>query len=1106
MERKEQRVVPTFLASEVMQCLSSVPFNPAVASRFVKYFNDSIQFHSTLSYLKNPPRGYQQAPIDLVQELGVIQDKIDRTQFRNEYDFEQSIQQLIYAVHDNHFHLNAGILSAFRFYSPWSIVSLSSDGKEAPKLYLRQDANAAHYDEGHVGLKQLSPITLINGQDAEQFLTKFSQKHSPGNIDPHADWNALMYSPAQMISGDNELFRNLVLYPGDDLTITLQNGTIYGPEPFRAIYTEPGPTGPLETGGDFYNFFALGYYPSGFYETVIEPILEAEDQTSDLEYVLENPDNWEPSFSIFPVDHGWLSKGWSQIDPAWPKPNLLEAGFDSSSDAMISGMSVDNLESIVLFLLTILTGYFIDHTDLAVLSIPTFEAEGYSIDGFISAINKFLEECISQGKRRLVIDLQRNGGGSTTLAVETFKHFFPDIEPYVATRMRAHSMANELGTFTDGVFREWEKNPSASGDVFVMSSNEWVTGNRINPNTNETFRDWQEFFFSPNQFSGDNFTNNVSPHLYHGNNPRLTSFKQLYNYSDAYYVTDSMSYPETLKIVYGYPGNPPRNREAFAAKDITILTDGLCNSACAMFVEMMRHDAGVKTVAVGGRPGNGPMQATGGTRGARGYSIFNLDLDMQHARAFAEESNQTITSLPERVNSLFILSAGVNLRDTIRKGQVLPLQFMYDAADCRLYFTEKTLFNHTALWLHAAEAIQSPDNLCVPGSTVKSPPIPIYRSTVDSDEILSGLSPYLNDQLLDAIVQQGDAGVRGSIRNREGVPGLDCSFDSSLSADLEIPDKVRIQNDVRLPGQPTIRLGETACLWQYLDHELCSPDLEKLAPYLWLMSMQSSANISALHRQRVKDRRIIITEDPQLHLVWINGRIFIKPLPPYLLSYVFWAKYLHSEHDTASGNANSSRSKYTTQQQRVIPAALGFLRTYSHLIKHESDFNIAKDERLVPSNVTWAAFIHFISSVASNVHDFDVSERYNYGELRLSRLNFYSKIFLHRFYFHREHREYGPYFAQFFAPLLFAFAMLSVVLSALQVVTATEALLPNKATLDNFWTFCRWISMLIVGVISSISAVMLLLFLYRFVGEWYWAITRRIKKRMVRKKSIGSPV
>jgi hypothetical protein len=186
---------------------------------------------------------------------------------------------------------------------------------------------------GEGGLRSLSPIHLINNQTAEEYLTKFARKHSPGNLDPHADWNALMFSPAQVISGDEELFRNLVLYPGDNITITLANGTAYGPVPFQGIYTNSGPTGPLETGGDFYNFFVLGLYPWGFYKSVIEPFLEAEAAVPPMNSFLTSPGPLQPSFSS-PQP---LSKGWHEVDSAWPQPNILQAGFEGNRGAMLTG-------------------------------------------------------------------------------------------------------------------------------------------------------------------------------------------------------------------------------------------------------------------------------------------------------------------------------------------------------------------------------------------------------------------------------------------------------------------------------------------------------------------------------------------------------------------------------------------------------------------------------------------------------------------------------------------------------------------------------------------------------------------------------------------------
>ena len=131
----------TFTAKQAYECLISVPFNPAVASRFIKYYNDTIQIHTTLAYLKNPPAGYQQPASDILKGLEDIQNSIDQGAFPNQYAFEATLQSLIYSAHDVHLYVDIGILAVFDFQTPYSIVSLSEDGIQDPKLYLTGTAS-----------------------------------------------------------------------------------------------------------------------------------------------------------------------------------------------------------------------------------------------------------------------------------------------------------------------------------------------------------------------------------------------------------------------------------------------------------------------------------------------------------------------------------------------------------------------------------------------------------------------------------------------------------------------------------------------------------------------------------------------------------------------------------------------------------------------------------------------------------------------------------------------------------------------------------------------------------------------------------------------------
>jgi hypothetical protein len=67
-----------------------------------------------------------------------------------------------------------------------------------------------------------------------------------------------------------------------------------------------------------------------------------------------------------------------------------------------------------------------------------------------------------------------------------------------------------------------------------------------------------------------------------------------------------------------------------------------------------------------------------------------------------------------------------------------------------------------------------------------------------------------------------------------------------------------------------------------------------------------------------------------------------------------------------------------------------------------------------------------------------VSDRYCYGELRFSRLNFYAPIFFRRFSFEQLHGQYSDYFGRLYGPVLFVFAIVSTLLNSMQVEMAVE--------------------------------------------------------------------
>jgi hypothetical protein len=108
-------------------------------------------------------------------------------------------------------------------------------------------------------------------------------------------------------------------------------------------------------------------------------------------------------------------------------------------------------------------------------------------------------------------------------------------------------------------------------------------------------------------------------------------------------------------------------------------------------------------------------------RGAREYGIVDtLDNNIaysQYLLQFYDDPRQNF--LPNRTEALevYVEYADLNLRDQIRKDSDIPVQFVYEAANCRIFYTPATFYNMSNLWQYAADAIWTNPSLCVTNST-----------------------------------------------------------------------------------------------------------------------------------------------------------------------------------------------------------------------------------------------------------------------------------------------------------------------------------------------------------------------------------------------------
>ena len=281
-----------------------------------------------------------------------------------------------------------------------------------------------------------------------------------------------------------------------------------------------------------------------------------------------------------------------------------------------------------------------------------------------------------------------------------------------------------------------------------------------------------------------------------------------------------------------------------------------------------------------------------------------------------------------------------------------------------------------------------------------------------------------------------------------------------------------------------------------LYRELCTPILDELSPYLYLVAKKSSQHIDALHVQLIKGRKIVITEDPQLHLIWFYDMIYLKPIPAYLLNHDFWARHLcfsQAQGDWSFCNAELKRvADHRSLQRLLFISALRFLRTYGYLIRHQSDFELAKDHRLIPPHCTWASFTQFIASCChQEKYDIEIARRYAYGQIRLNRLNYAVRIFRpktchSRWYYHRMQWNTRAYIEQYFGPILFAFGSIAVLLAALQVALSVPGYV-NTLFENVAWTVSQSI-IVAVGVMwiiifGGIASLLVSQILYAILSE-----------------------
>ncbi|OHW89642.1 peptidase S41 family protein [Colletotrichum incanum] len=366
-----------------------------------------------------------------------------------------------------------------------------------------------------------------------------------------------------------------------------------------------------------------------------------------------------------------------------------------------------------------ISGYLFNEStleDTAVLAVNIFTSQNNSRSGsrtvleeimddpieFIRVTNDFVETSRRQEKSKLIIDLQGNGGGLVANAVALYATLFPEAgkDAHMNMRVRAHAALNWVGTTAENFGTDLQILP------YPIGFNGFIDEDLKN------FTNWEDFYGSE-RIGDDEYTNIVQPM--------------------------EVAYART-----GLPGVFEIPEPWFKPEDTVIVTDGHCASACAYVVGMMTRELGIQVVAMGGRPIDAPMQAVGGTKGGPVITLKPYQLLYPALGTFVsppEDVDMTPFAEPEPplagtpTETWTINSANIYLDDDL---DGTPVQFRYEAANCKLYYTWDTLTNMTNLWAAVAD-VKWNGGKCVSGSTTNDNDTMGSSTPEYSDKVVSNL-------------------------------------------------------------------------------------------------------------------------------------------------------------------------------------------------------------------------------------------------------------------------------------------------------------------------------------------------------------------------------
>ena len=251
-----------------------------------------------------------------------------------------------------------------------------------------------------------SAVTSINNENVTDFLSRFASLNVFGNRDSNTDYNTLMFSPAGDIQDFHTGFQgSSPFYYGDIIDFGFENGTSTGALDWVAIPTNPEDRPAIKDGDDFYTYYVLGESLPDAAATAsataapssapasAAATASAGSSGAATATAAASTSTQDPQFLVGPSAISWSN-------PAYPIADISQ--FSLGDGGWVSG-------------------YFLNDSKTAVLSIPSFDQTGDAVFEFSNTVHEFLNLASQNGMAKIVVDVSQNYGGQPLLALDTYR-------------------------------------------------------------------------------------------------------------------------------------------------------------------------------------------------------------------------------------------------------------------------------------------------------------------------------------------------------------------------------------------------------------------------------------------------------------------------------------------------------------------------------------------------------------------------------------------------------------------------------------------------------------------------------------------------------------